>query len=78
VVLLSLAVVVLGGVVAAWTFEPAVAAGISLVHAAASLDPSVVVPVEFAAMIVFFVAFSGATRALDRLVVGGVRAVIVD
>jgi len=68
-----LAVLVVGGLLAAWTFERAVASGIALIRIAGSLDVSAFAPLDFATMIVFFVSFAGATRALDRLVVGGIR-----
>lgn len=66
-----------GGAVAAWTFEGAVATGISLIRAVAALDVAGVAPLEFVAMIVFFVAFGIATRSLDRLVVGTLRRILV-
>jgi hypothetical protein len=68
----------LAGVVAAWTFEAAVAAGVSLVRAAGTLDPSRVVSLELVAMVVRFVAFGGATRALDRQVAEGVRSLAAE
>lgn len=68
-----LVVLLLGGVVAAWTFEPAVRTGIALIRTVATLDVAAFDPLGFVTMVVFFVAFAGATRALDRLVVGGIR-----
>lgn len=73
-----LAVVVVGGVVAAVTFERAVTVGISFVRVVATVDVSAFVPVDFVAMVVFFVAFGAATHSLDRLVVGGIRALLYD
>ncbi|WP_416841372.1 hypothetical protein [Haloferax sp. DFSO52] len=71
-----LVVVLVGGVVAVWSFEPAVAAGIGLIRMVGTLDTGAFDIVGFLVMILFFVSFGAATRALDRLVIGGVRAVL--
>jgi hypothetical protein len=73
-----LVVFLLGGVVAVWTFEPAVRAGISLIWIVGTLDVTRFVFLEFVLMVVFFVAFASATRALDRLIIGGIRSVLTD
>ncbi|WP_225317776.1 MULTISPECIES: hypothetical protein [Haloferax] len=70
------AVVVVGGVVAAWTFERAVDAGITMIRIAGTLDGTLFDPVEFVVMVIFFITFGGAVRALDRIVVGGFRAML--
>ncbi|MFB6184581.1 MAG: hypothetical protein ABEI96_08510 [Haloarculaceae archaeon] len=70
--------VVVGGAVAAWTFERAVETAVSLIRVVAALDAGAFVSVEFLVMVVFFVAFGVATHSLDRLVVGGVRALLAD
>lgn len=71
-----LALLVVGGALAAWTFDRAIATAVSMVRWIAALDVGAVVSVEFLVLVVFFVAFGLATYALDRLVIGGVRAVL--
>jgi hypothetical protein len=66
-------VLLVGGIVAVWTFEPAIQAGLGLIRGVATLDGTAFVPREFVLMVVFFVSFGTATRALDRLVIGGIR-----
>jgi hypothetical protein len=66
-----LVVLLLGSIIATWTFEPAIRAGISFIQIVGTLDTSAFVLVEFGLMIVFFISFAGATRALDRLIIGG-------
>ena len=73
-----LAVLLLGGIVAAWTFEPAIRAGINFIRIVGTLDVSAFVIVEFVLMIVFFIAFASATRALDRLIIGGIRKLLTE
>jgi hypothetical protein len=69
-----LALVSVGGTVSVLTFDRAIDAGISMIRVVATVDVSAIVPLDFVAMIVFFVAFGLATHALDRLLIGGVRA----
>lgn len=68
------ALVLVGGVIAAWTFERAIEAGIAFIRAMATLEFGSLVPVELAVMVVFFVTFGVASWALDRLVIGGLRS----
>jgi hypothetical protein len=75
-VLLYAVAVVVGGFVAALTFEPAIETGISLIQTVATLDVSAFDFVDFVLMIIFFISFSAATHSLDRLVIGGVRAIL--
>lgn len=67
---------VVGGVVAAATFESGVDAAVSLVRVVGTLDPGAFVLGEFLEMVVFFVAFGVATHAMDRLLVDGVRSLL--
>jgi len=71
-----LVALLLGGTIAAWTFEPAVQAGISLIWIVGTLDPTRFALLEFVLMIVFFVSFASATRALDRLIIGSIRKLL--
>lgn len=71
-----LVVLLLGSIIATWTFEPAIRAGITFIQIVGTLDTSVFVLVEFVLMVVFFVAFAGVTRALDRLIIGSVRRLL--
>jgi hypothetical protein len=48
-----LVALLLGGTIAAWTFEPAVQAGISLIWIVGTLDPTRFALLEFVLMIVF-------------------------
>lgn len=70
------ALLLVGGLVAYWTFEPAVRSGIDLIQFAATLDSAVFVPVDVVLMVVFFVAFAAATKSLDRLTIGAVRTLL--
>lgn len=72
------ALLVIGGLVAAWTFEPAIGTAVSLVRVVATLDVGAVDLAEFPVMAVFFVAIETAAYAFDRLLVGGARMTLVD
>ncbi|KAB1190693.1 MULTISPECIES: hypothetical protein [Haloferax] len=74
--LFYLGVVAIGGVVAVLTFETAVETGIDMIRIVGTLDTSGFDLVGFVVMILFFVSFGAATRALDRVVIGGVRALL--
>jgi hypothetical protein len=69
-----LLVLVVAGVVAGWTVESALATAAALVPAVAAIDVGAILTWRLVTMVVFFVAFSVATKALDRLVVGAFRA----
>lgn len=71
-----LVVLLVGGIIAAWTFEPAVQSGISLLWIVGTLDATRFALLEFVQMIGFFITFASATRALDRLIIGGVRKLL--
>lgn len=71
-----LALALLGGVVAAWTFDRAIETVTSLLPAVATLDAGAFALGEVAVMAAFFVSFGVATHALDRLLIGGVRALL--
>lgn len=71
-----LVLLLVGGVVAAWTYEGAIDTAVSLVPAVATLDVGAFVSVEFLLLVVFFVAYGVATHAVDRLVIGGVRSLL--
>ena len=70
--------VVLGGLVAAWTFEGAIGTLVSLIRGVAALDPGAFVLGEFLVMALFFLSFEAATYAADRLLVGGTRAMLIE
>ncbi|NHN49242.1 hypothetical protein G9464_16825 [Halostella sp. JP-L12] len=60
------------------TFNRAVKALLSLIPVIATVD---VVPVDFIGLfvlVVFFVAYSVTAHSLDRLVIGGIRALISE
>lgn len=65
-----------GGLVAAWTYAGAIGTAVSLIRAVAALDWGAFLTVEFVAMVVFFVAYSVASRSLDRLAIGGLRTTL--
>ena len=67
---------VVGGLLAWWTFAPAVETAVSLIRVVAALDVGAFDLLAFLVMVVFFVSYAVATRSLDRLVVGGVRAAL--
>jgi hypothetical protein len=72
------ALLAVGGLVAAWTFEPAIETAVSLIRVVAALDGGAFDLAAFAVMVVFFVSFETAAYALDRLLVGGIRMMLVD
>lgn len=73
-----LVALLVGGVVAAWTFDRGVETAVSTIRVVATLDAAAFVPADFAVMVVFFVSFSVATHALDRLSIDAVRAMLTD
>ena len=68
----------LGGLVAAWTFESAVGTVVSLIRVVTALDLGAFALGEVLVMALFFVSFEAATYAADRLLVGGVRAMLLE
>jgi hypothetical protein len=64
------------GLLAAWTFESAVETAVTMIRVVATLDAGAFVLGEFVTMVVFFVSFAVASQALDRLVVDGLRALL--
>lgn len=73
-----LVLVLVGGALAAWTFDRAVDTAVSLIRVVAALDAAAFVPADFFVMVAFFVSFGVATHALDGLVIGGIRAILAD
>jgi hypothetical protein len=73
-----LAALAVGGTLAAVTVDAALAAVPVLVRAAASLGSEPFPAADLAVLGVFAVAFDVASTALDRLVLGGVRATLAD
>jgi len=76
--LVALATVLVGGLVAAWTFERAVDVVASLARIVGTVDVTAVPLADVAVLVVFFVSYGAATRALDRLVIGGIRGAVWD
>lgn len=72
------AVLVVGGLVASWTFDPAMRAIGSAIRLIVLQDVAAFALVRFVLMVVFFVAYGAATHAIDRLVIGGIRAIVAD
>ncbi|WP_410767396.1 hypothetical protein [Haloferax sp. DFSO60] len=66
---------VVGGAIAYLTFDSALETGRVMIQLVATLDVSSFVPLDFIVLVVFFVSFGVATRSLDRLVIGGIRAI---
>ncbi|MEF8914662.1 hypothetical protein [Natronomonas sp.] len=64
---------VAGTAVAAATFEAAVEALLSLIPVVATIDAGAFDVLAFSLMVVFFLAYSIAAHALDRLVIDGIR-----
>jgi hypothetical protein len=67
-----------GTAVAVITFDHAVEALISLIPVVATVDVVAFDLVELFVMVVFFLSYSAATHSLDRLVIGGVRALTFE
>jgi hypothetical protein len=68
-----LALLVVSGLVAGWTFETALETLVSLVRIVAALDVAALDLVALLVTAVFFLAYETATVSLDRLLVGTVR-----
>lgn len=73
-----LALAVGGGAVAAATADDALDATVGLIRAVSVVDAGAIGLGDVLLVAVFFVAFGLVTRALDRLVIGGLRAVLTD
>jgi hypothetical protein len=71
-----LAAALLGGAVAVLTFERGVGTAVASIPAVARLDPAGIAAADVAVVVAFFLSFWLATRAVDRLVVGGFRALL--
>lgn len=71
-----LVLVLVGGVVAAITFERAVETAVSMIRIVPALDAASFVPTDIVVMVVFFVSFGVATHALDRVAIGGLRRML--
>jgi len=67
-----------GTAVAVITFDHAVEALISLIPVVATVDVVAFDLVELFVMVVFFLSYSAAAHSLDRLVIGGVRALTFE
>jgi len=68
-----LALLLIGGLIAVRTFDRAIETGISLITMGVTLDVGAFVLPDFIVMVVFFIAFGVASRAIDRLIIGGLR-----
>lgn len=73
-----LAGVLVGGAVAAVTFDRTLESIVTLIRRVAALDVAAITPGEVVVTVVFFVSFGVATRSLDRLLVGGLRSILAD
>ena len=73
-----LVLLVVGGLVATWTFDRAVETVVSLIPAVAAADVGAFATGEVLVLVAFVLAFEAATWALDRLLVGGVRALLIE
>ncbi|MFC7132089.1 MULTISPECIES: hypothetical protein [Salinibaculum] len=73
-----LVALLVGGSVAALTFQPAVETLLSLFSVFTTVDPTRLDVVGLVTMVAFFVAYGAATHSLDRLVVGAIRALSAD
>jgi hypothetical protein len=71
-----LVVFLVGGALAAWTFDPAIDIAVSLIPIVATFDFGALVLVDLVVLVVFFVSWGAAIAALDRLVIGGIRAIL--
>jgi hypothetical protein len=72
------ALLAVGGLLAARTFEPAVGRPTSLIRIVATLDPGAVVLAGVLVTAVPFVSFEAAACAADGLLVGGFRTVLTN
>ncbi|WP_158059272.1 hypothetical protein [Halorussus halophilus] len=76
--LLYLVLALVGGTVAAWTFDRGIETAVSLIPVVVTIDVTAFVPEDFAVMVVFFLSFGVASYALDRLLIGGLRATFAE
>ncbi|WP_255196528.1 hypothetical protein [Halorarius litoreus] len=70
--------VVLAGGIAWLTFDAGIAALISMLPAIATLDVGAVRLSWLVLLVVFFGSYGIATRSLDRLVIGGLRSLLIE
>lgn len=77
-VVLFVALLGVGGLIATATYEIALRTVVSVVELVAYQDVAVFGVIRFVLMVVFFVSYGIATWAFDRLVIGGVRAVLYN
>ena len=75
-VALYLGLLLVGGPLAALTFEPALETAVALIEIVATLDFEALSLVAFLVMALFFVSYKAATWSADRLLVGGMRALL--
>ncbi|MFC4360620.1 hypothetical protein ACFO0N_21990 [Halobium salinum] len=71
-----LATVLVGGTIAVWLFDSAIETAVGLITVVAALDVSAFPVGAFVGLVVFFVSYGAAAHSLDRLLVGGLRAVV--
>ena len=69
-----LSALVAGTAIATITFDRAIKALLSLIPVVATVNVAAFNLVELFVMVVFFLSYSAAAHSLDRLVIGGVRA----
>ena len=60
--LVYLVALLVGGLLAVWTFAPAIDTAVSLIRSVAAMDVGAFLTAEFVTMAVFFVAYSVATH----------------
>lgn len=75
-VFVYITIVLAGGTIAALTFTRAIDTGISILRIIPTMDVAALSLIDIVLLILFFVSFGAATRALDRLAIGGIRVVL--
>lgn len=73
-----LSLLLVGAVVALWTADAAISTLVAMIRVVSAVDAGAFVLSEFVVMSLFFVAYGVATYALDRLVIGGIRELLVE
>lgn len=73
-----LTLVLVGSLVALWTADAAISSLVGMIAIVSAADVGAFVFPDLITVVLFFVAYGSATHALDRLVIGGIRELLVE
>jgi len=73
-----LTLVLVGSIVALWTADAAISSLVGMMEVVSTADAGAFVLLDLVVVVLFFVAYGSVTHALDRLVIGGIRELLVE